>query len=103
MQQQATTSIGGIPLNTSEPITDTIRQHLNAAWPNPERLRIAFLLALDIDTCHALLAGDPVDPERLDQAALDHAAARRLVRLDTTMLDHYHQQLEALRHWETAA
>lgn len=62
-----------------------------------ERLRIAFKLALDLDTCRRLLNDEPVDPARLDQAALDHAKAWQLVRFDQTMFDVYADTLASVR------
>jgi hypothetical protein len=52
-----------------------------AAWPNAQRLDVAFRLALDVEACAALLRGEPVDPSRLDQAELAKAREKTLVRL----------------------
>lgn len=59
-----------------------LRPFLNAA-------RVAMWIARDLETCRDLLAGLPVDPDRLDQQELLNAKNRRLVRLDMTALDHF--------------
>lgn len=61
---------------------------LRAAYPHPQRIVVALRLATDLETCRALLNGEPVDPERLDKNELDRARNRRLVRLDFTEIDH---------------
>lgn len=60
---------------------------LDERWPHPERLQVAFRLALDLDTCRALLDGDPVDPSRVDHRELRRARQRLLVRLDMHAID----------------
>lgn len=45
------------------------------------RLRAAFELALDPDACRDLLDGLPVDPDRVDKTALEHALAATLIQL----------------------
>lgn len=53
----------------------------------PYRVLTALRLARDLDTCRALLLGEPVDPDRLDQAELRRARERELVRLDFRAID----------------
>lgn len=60
---------------------------LEQAYPHPERILVAIRLAKDIDTCQALLHGEPVDPDRLDKEQLKWAKHRRLVRLDLRAID----------------
>ena len=47
----------------------------------------AIMLARDLDTCRALLAGEPVNPDRIDPVWLNAAEELRLVRLDMSALD----------------
>lgn len=47
----------------------------------------AMMIARDIDTCCALLRGEPVDPHRLHRDWLTRAHTYRLVRLDIVALD----------------
>jgi hypothetical protein len=63
------------------PLTDGQRLALVEAWPNGARLEWAWRIARDLETCRALLAGQPVDAERLDQAELFSARRARLVQL----------------------
>ena len=51
-------------------------------WPNAARLKVCWQLALDLDTCAALLRGEPVDAARLNQAELAKAKRATLVRLE---------------------
>jgi hypothetical protein len=60
---------------------------LRYMYPNPARIALALRLALDLETAQDLLAGRPVDPDRLDAAALERARTRRLVRLDVAEID----------------
>jgi hypothetical protein len=76
-----------VPRDPWEPITDEMRAKISALWPRHERLDLAWRLALDVDTCEALLLGDPVHPDRLDQHELERARRRRLVRLDFREID----------------
>lgn len=63
------------------------RDRLRAAYPNAERVYVALMLARNIDTCAALLRGEPVNPELLDRGQLERMRARKLVRLDFAQLD----------------
>jgi hypothetical protein len=58
-----------------------------ARYPHPERILIAMRLARDLDTCVALLQGEPVDPDRLDPDEVQQAKQRELVRLDFHAID----------------
>jgi hypothetical protein len=69
------------PRDTFEPITNDHWTQLRAAWPDGERLRLAWQLARDVDTLGDLLAGRTVDPSRLDQDELVRARRRKLVML----------------------
>jgi hypothetical protein len=64
---------------------DQARRH--ARYPHPERILIAMRLARDLDTCVALLQGEPVDPDRLDPDEVQRAKQRELVRLDFHAID----------------
>lgn len=70
---------------------DTIQEYDAAEreqrYPHPQRILVAMRLATDLETCRALLAGEPVDPARLDKSALARARNRKLVRLDTAEID----------------
>jgi hypothetical protein len=68
-------------------VTDAIDPTLKYRYPHPARIDTAIRLAKDIQTCEALLHGEPVNPDRVDKAELERAATRRLVRLDFTALD----------------
>jgi hypothetical protein len=48
----------------------------------PDRVWAAMRLARDVDTCHDLLAGLPVDESRLEPLGLAWAMQMRFVRLD---------------------
>ena len=56
-------------------------------WPHAGRLQVAIALARDLETCRALLCGEPVDPARVDRDALQRAKDQKLVRLDLSKLD----------------
>jgi hypothetical protein len=47
----------------------------------------AMQLSRDVETCRALLRGEPVDPDRLYPEVLARAKARELVTLDFTAFD----------------
>jgi hypothetical protein len=64
---------------------DQARQQ--ARYPHPERILVAMRLARDLDTCVALLQGEPVDPDRLDPDEVQQAKQRELVRLDFHAID----------------
>jgi hypothetical protein len=64
---------------------DQARQQ--ARYPNPNRILVAMRLARDLDTCIALLQGEPVDPDRLDANEVRRAKQRELVRLDFHTID----------------
>ena len=63
------------------------RLTLEQRYPHPSRILTALRLSRDVETCRELLAGQPVDPARLDQHELARAKNRKLVRLDMTALD----------------
>jgi hypothetical protein len=50
-------------------------------------------LAKDIDTCCALLRGEPVDPSGLDPDELNWAHEMRFVRLDVSAISLFEPQL----------
>ena len=76
-----------VPHDPCEPVTAEQRAELRDRFPNSHRVFVALVLARDIATCEDLLLGLPVDPDRLDPAALRWARDRLLVRLDLTALD----------------
>jgi hypothetical protein len=47
----------------------------------------AVMLARDVETCRALLRGDPVDPASLDPVWLAKAREHQLVTLDVLAID----------------
>jgi hypothetical protein len=61
--------------------------YANATW-------WAMQLARDVETCCALLDGDPVEPARLDAAWLQLAAKFELIRLDFHAIDLFHRRAE---------
>jgi len=63
----------------------------------------AMMLARDLDTCRALLRGEPVEPARIDRDWLALAAEFRLVRLDVCAIDLLHRRAELRELTETAA
>lgn len=65
-----------IPLVEGRPRPDA-----RTAYPNTLRIFVAMQLARDLDTCAALLRGDPVDPSGLDRAQLEKAREQRFVVL----------------------
>lgn len=78
----------GPGLTTPPPnIHDGDQARLNAAYPNPARIIVAIRLARNVDTCAALLAGEPVDPANIDTTQLRWAKQRLLVRLDLHAID----------------
>jgi hypothetical protein len=48
----------------------------------PDRVWVAMRVARDVDACHDLLAGLPVDESRLDPLGLAWALQMRFVRMD---------------------
>jgi hypothetical protein len=54
----------------------------------------AMMLSRDVDTCCALMRGDPVDPINLDHGWLEYACAFQLVRLDRYAIDLLHRRAE---------
>jgi hypothetical protein len=64
---------------------DQARQQ--ARYPNPNRIMVAMRLARDLQTCIALLQGEPVDPDRLHPGEVQQAKQRELVRLDFHAID----------------
>lgn len=76
-----------VPSNPWEPITPFMWERLHARWARPERIVTAMRLAKNLDTCRALLAGEPVSPGRVDQVELRKAERQRLVRLDMSAID----------------
>jgi hypothetical protein len=68
-------------------VSDT---YANAVW-------WAMQIAGDVETCAALLAGEPVDPARLRPEWLEYAAEFRLVRLDVCAIDLLHRRAELHR------
>jgi hypothetical protein len=69
------------PKSASEPISAEMLEALREAWPNGVRLTAAWRLARDVDTLSDLLAGLPVDRDRLDPAGVAWARERRFVTL----------------------
>jgi len=76
-----------VPDDPWTPVTDAQWAVLRERWPHPERIVVAMRLAKDIETCEALLHGEPVDPDRLDKKQLKWAKRRKLVRLDLHAID----------------
>jgi len=70
-----------------EVVTQADWAELRQRYSNADRVAAAMALALDVETCAALLRGDPVEPARIDARELERARRRRLVRLDLTALD----------------
>jgi hypothetical protein len=60
---------------------------------NELRIWVAMRLAKDIDTCCALLRGEPVEIARLDADELEFAKAMRFVSLNTRAIDFFEPQL----------
>jgi hypothetical protein len=58
-----------------------------ARYPNPNRILVAMRLARDLQTCVALLQGEPVDADRLHANEVEQAKQRELVRLDFHAID----------------
>ncbi len=63
------------------PITAKQWAELREAWPNGERLTVAWRLARDVDALADLLAGRPVAPGRINQRELAKARRASLVQL----------------------
>jgi hypothetical protein len=70
--------------------------YANAIW-------WSLVLARDIDTCCALLAGDPVDPARLWPEWVEYATQFALIRLDTFAVDLLHRRAELRSLFKKAA
>jgi hypothetical protein len=60
---------------------------------NELRIWVAMRLALDLDTCRALLLGQPVDPSRLDPAELEFMQTMTFARMDFAAIDFFEPQL----------
>jgi hypothetical protein len=69
------------PRDPYTPITDAEWASLTAAYPDAQRLDVAFRLALDVATFDALLRGEPVNPSRIDKDGLRWAREHRFVQL----------------------
>lgn len=69
------------PRDPHEPITAAMWTEIHARYPNVERLEVAWRLALDVETLDRLLAGEPVNPDRIDQGGLAWARERSFVQL----------------------
>jgi hypothetical protein len=69
------------------PVSEQQQAELRGRWSNPYRVLVALRLARDAETCAELLRGEPIDPDRLDQAGLSWASERLLVRLDLYAID----------------
>ena len=76
-----------VPDDPWTPVSDEQWTTLRDRYPHPERVLVAMRLAKDIETCQALLHGQPVDPDRLDKQQLKWAKDRQLVRLDFHAID----------------
>jgi hypothetical protein len=60
---------------------------------NALRVWVAMRLSRDIDTCCALLRGEPVDPSGLDPDELEWAQEMKFVRLDVSAISLFEPQL----------
>jgi hypothetical protein len=60
---------------------------------NELRVWVAMRLAKDLDTCCALLRGEPVDQARLDAGELEFMRAMRFASLETRAIDLFEPQL----------
>lgn len=67
------------PWHTERP--DPELERLRKRWPDGERLRWAWRLARDVETCGELIAGRAVSQERLDEDALKEAHQKTLIEL----------------------
>jgi hypothetical protein len=65
----------------TDPYGPAAAERRAAMWPDTDRLSTAFALARDVATCEALLRGDHVDPNRLDQDWLTWARKQKFVQL----------------------
>ena len=81
----AAADVRAIPWPEAQPSPEELRRE--ALWPHPRRIIVAMALAKDLDTCRALMLGEPVRPSALNQDALRAARRRRLVRLDVREID----------------
>lgn len=54
-----------------------------------DRVWVAMRLAKDVETCSALLAGEPVDENRIEPCGLAWALQMRFVRLDFNAIDEW--------------
>jgi hypothetical protein len=76
-----------VPPDPFEPIPKAAWEKLRRRYPHPARIMVALEVARDLETCRALLAGEPVAASRLDPVGFDRASRRRLVRLDFRAID----------------
>jgi hypothetical protein len=70
-----------VPLDPWTPIPASVWAELRRRYPSTARIMVAMRLAQDAATCADLLAGRPVDPDRVDRSELERAKRRSLVRL----------------------
>lgn len=83
-------------------ITESLQQPVHPPARSPEELLylrcvgVAFSIAKDVTTADALLAGQPVDQDRLDPDGLAWARARLLVRLDVRAIDLFDYALDRI-------
>lgn len=87
MRQQQQTTAPHSTRDVVEPFANGYHDELATRYPHPERILVALRLARDVETCRALLNGDPVDPARVDMEELRWAKQRFLVRLDFHAID----------------
>jgi hypothetical protein len=62
-----------------------------------DKVWVGMRLARDVDTCHALLAGDAVDESRLDPLGLAWAVQMRFVRLDVSGIELFFGELREFK------
>lgn len=72
-----------VPPDVFVPYTPAHAAALEQKYPHAytQRIQYALEVSLDLETCAALLRGEPVDPSRLDRQALERLKQRRLVQL----------------------
>lgn len=83
-------------------ITESLQHPIHPPARSPNELLylrcvgVAFRIAKDVTTVDALLAGQPVDQDRLDPDGLAWARARLLVRLDVRAIDLFDYALDRI-------
>ena len=75
-----------VPVEPHQPVTDLQWRVLADLYPSTHWILAAMRLAATVETCRALVAGEPVDRDLLDQDGVEWARERAVVLAPATSL-----------------